>query len=413
MPVKLTDRFCHNAPATSKRQEIADLGLPGLYLIVQPTGAKSFAVRYSISGKGTKATLGSYPAIGLARARELAKGIIGQVTTGIDPKVAELERKQEEARLKSDKLEEVIAQYDKRRLSTLRPKTAYGYKWLLNRYLGDHMQTSIHKIRRRDYVSAINLLIEAGKVPTANRLQDAINALLTWCVNDGILDISPMAGRKQEKGETSRERVLSNDELRLVWLAAERIGGHYGAITRALILSGQRKLEVGGARWSEFTPIGNDGMLWTIPASRTKPKREQKLIIPATLADALLTQRRVNGSDYLFTTAGDVPVWSYSKAKRQLDEAIAAIAAERGEPVPDHWTFHDLRRTAATGMAALKIDPVVVELILNHAIGSKLAAIYNRHDPLDDKADALARWSAKVMAIVHGADVIPFPGRAG
>ncbi|MDW5314011.1 Arm DNA-binding domain-containing protein, partial [Rhizobium sp. PL01] len=135
MPVKLTDRFCKHAPATEKRQEIADLGFPGLYLIIQQTGSKSFAVRYSIGGKVTKATLGSYPAIPLAKARELAQGIVGQVTTGVDPKVAERERKEQEARLKSDTLETVLADYTARRLSKLRPRTAAGYRWLLNRNL--------------------------------------------------------------------------------------------------------------------------------------------------------------------------------------------------------------------------------------------------------------------------------------
>ncbi|NRP22381.1 Prophage CP4-57 integrase [Ensifer adhaerens] len=405
----LTDKTIQALKPKPNRQEIADTGAKNLYIVVQPSGSKSWAYRFSLNGKGAKLTFGGYPAISLREARKLAGEAAALVEADKDPRIVEKERKAAEEEAKADTVAATLKAYDERRLSKKSARTRYEQKRILKKdFEKYHADTPVTKLRRRDYADAIQRVYDRGATTMANRFQEALSGYLTWLADRGILDVNPIARMEPLTEEEPRDRVLDLRELRLVWLGAVRLGGAYGDIVRALILSGQRKMEVGAARFSEFKSIDNHRTLWTIPKERVKTKVEQRLIIPAMLADIFLSRPVINFSDLAFTTTGEKALWSYSKAKRDLDAEIAKVAAEEDQEPPEAWTFHDLRRTAATHMGRIGVDPYVVELVLNHAVGSRIARTYNKHDPLDLKEDALLRWSVEVERIVRGADVIPF-----
>jgi len=269
-------------------------------------------------------------------------------------------------------------------------------------------------------------IMDRGAPVMANRVHAMISAFFAWAAGteDYGFDVSPLANAPYPFQETTRNRVLNNDELRLVWLGAERVGWPYGPVVQLLILTAQRKMEVGAASWPELKMDGNR-MLWTIPAERCKNGREQNLYLPHAAMKMFESQPVIAGKDgaeFIFTTRGKVPVWSYSAAKTALDDAMLEIAKEeataRGEDADKvkaipHWTLHDLRRTTTTHLAALKFPPHVVEALLNHSGGTVkgVAAIYNRYEYMEEKFEALDRWAEVVDRIVRGeavSNVVPF-----
>jgi integrase len=258
----------------------------------------------------------------------------------------------------------------------------------------------------------------------ANRVFTFLRKFFNWCIDRDILTISPMNRMKAPADEESRSRVLSSDELRIVWLAAEREGYPFGPITQLLILTAQRQQEVGAARRQEFggaTEFGSNLPIWTIPKERTKNKKTAHIVPLTEWANDLFSSQPIIAGDldFMFTYTAKRACTAYSHAKQRIDELALTIMKEeavaRGENPDDvkempHWTFHDLRRTAATGMARAKVSPHVVEAVLNHKTGTikGVAAIYNLYEYFDEKFEALTLWQAEVKRIVSGAtNVVP------
>jgi integrase len=213
--------------------------------------------------------------------------------------------------------------------------------------------------------------------------------------------------------EVSRDRVLSEAELRLVLLGSQALETPWREFARLLIYTATRRNEVAAAPWVEFTGLNTSDPRWEIPGERTKNGRPLLLPLPLDAARMLDEMPRIGEKGLAFTVTGETPVMGFSDAKERLDAAMLAIArkeaAERGEdpekvqPLP-RWTWHDLRRTAATGMAGLGVQPHVIEAVLNHVSGAKagVAGIYNRHAYFAEKKAALALW-AKHVAVLEGA----------
>ena len=209
---------------------------------------------------------------------------------------------------------------------------------------------------------------------------------------------------------------LKPEELRWFWAATEQIGEPFGALLKLLLLTGCRREEVAGLRWSE---LSEDGMTWNIPSMRTKNWREHIVPFPPIARDLIGSVKRV-GNKFVFTTNGKVPVSSFSRIKERLDGLMLKAAQEQaratgGDPDAVHiprWRLHDLRRTCATGMAGIGIQPHVVEAVLNHVSGAKagVAGVYNVHSYSAEKTAALERWTAHVEALVTGK---PGNGRGG
>ena len=390
-------------PDPSRRVEIPDGLLPGLYLIIQPSGVRSWAVRYRAAGKPRKLTLGPYPAVGLGDARERARDALKAVANGHDPGQEKQAARRETASIGPDRdlVATLIASFlDRYVRPRLKPRSAEEVERLFKLHvLPAWGERRVQDITRRDVVELLDRITDRGTPVAANRTFAAIRKLFNWAVERSILHgPSPCAGVRLPSVERSRDRVLSDEELRLVWLAAGQIGWPFGSMVQLLILTCQRRDEVAAMRWSEISAAEQ---LWTIPGARTKNGQPHQIPLSDAARDILSKLPRLAGSDLVFTTTGATPVSGYSNAKERLDRVIAELAARQvqsrnGEATTiRNWRLHDLRRTVASGMARLGIAPHVIEAVLNHRSGivSGIAAVYNRHDYHGEKQDALERWA--------------------
>jgi integrase len=254
------------------------------------------------------------------------------------------------------------------------------------------------EIRRRDVIELLDEVQDRGSPIMANRVLAAVRRMFVWCVERGIIEASPCAGIRPPAVERSRDRVLSDDELRDVWLATEKVGWPFGPLAKLLILTGQRLNEVSRMRWAE---IDMDAHVWTIPRERTKNDIAHNVPLSSQSLAVLHALPVIpSNAGLVFTTTGYSSVGGFSRAKTRIDGAIARARAS-SEPLL-RWTFHDLRRTVASGMARLRIDIHVVEKVLNHSSGSfaGIVGVYQRHTFADEKREALQAWGNFVQQLI-------------
>ena len=252
------------------------------------------------------------------------------------------------------------------------------------------------KIERRDIATVIAAVAENSGAVTGNRVRTTISTFFSWAMMHALVENNPVIGTMRNR-ERSRERVLKPAELRAIWDSLE--DDHFGAIIRLLALTGQRASEIASLRWSEI----HDNSI-VLPSGRTKNYRAH--VVPLSKPAHAIIEAQPHRSnadgrprDLIFGLA-DGPFSGWSNSKKKLDKRIAKAT---GKPLP-HWTPHDLRRTAATGMADLGIQPHVIEAVLNHVSGTikGVGRIYNRSSYEREKRQALDLWSECLMAIVEG-----------
>jgi integrase len=397
---KMTAATVEKIRPTEKRIEMPDTMVKGLVLIVQPTGSRSWQVRYRTAGIRRRMGLGNYPAVSLADARKSANAALLQVLEGNDP-VGEREVKKEAKLSDRDNIRLLVEQFAKRHLTTL--KSGPTVKRELDRHVvavwGDR---DIHDIKKRDVIDLLDAIADSGRIVSANRVRAYLNKFLSWCVERDIIDQSPAMGVKPVAKEKSRDRVLSDDEIRWLWQACEREGHPWGHLGKLLLLTGQRVGEVVGMTDREVR-----GDLWHLAAERTKNGRAHDVPLSEATCKALDAVDRIKGDAALImTTNGRTPLSGFHKGRNRIADRMIEVASEEmGSAVEiPHWTFHDLRRTAATGMARLGIPVRVTEAVLNHVSGSGggIVAVYQRHDYADEKRNALDAWARFVSELVDG-----------
>jgi integrase len=431
MTKALTVRRIESVAPGSARQEIPDGLLVGLYLQVQPSGAKSFAIRYRHAGQPRKLTLGAYPAISLEAARDLGSKALRAAAEGRDPasekqaaKVDARRHAAEEIRGKRDLFENVAREFIERhamksnkentwretaRILGLKPSTEEPAKLV---EVGGDVMTAwrgrrIQEITKRDVIGLLDGVNDRGSPIMANRVLAAIRKLFNWCVARDVIPASPCTLVNPPAPERSRDRILTDDELRLVWNATEVEGWPFGPIVKLLALTGQRLSEVGGMRWEE---LDLDNRLWTLPAERVKNgERHEVPLSEAAVAIIRALPRVGTAKGVVFAGRRDEAVTGFSRAKNRLDGSVKSAG---GGAAMDPWVFHDLRRTMASGMARLGVQLPVIEKVLNHTSGTfrGVVGVYQRHSFADEKRSALAAWASHVETVVSGmqpTNVIP------
>ena len=272
------------------------------------------------------------------------------------------------------------------------------------RYLNQHWaplaEVPVHKIGRADVAARLADIAKGSGPFAANRARAALSALYGWAIGEGLVDQNPVVRTRKATEEISRDRILSEEELRLTWQLAG--DGEYGAIIRLLILTGQRREEVGGMLWSEFRL--QDG-LWSIGAERTKNGKPHDVPLSSLALEILQGKSKREDRDLVFG-AREGAFQGWSKAKGALDRRmLAALKNERGDRAKlKPWRLHDIRRTVATRLGDLGVLPHVVEAILNHISGHKagVAGIYNRAIYAPEKRAALQKWADHIAALSGG-----------
>ncbi|GEC30527.1 hypothetical protein N181_09755 [Sinorhizobium fredii USDA 205] len=420
MAKALTAKFIDSVKPSSARKEIPDGGMPGLYLVVQPKreqdgkelpASLSWAVRYRIANRARKLTIGPYPRYGLADARTAAGKALRAVSEGIDP--AEEKRLGKLARSNDEnQVDVVLNEFIRRHVEAkTRESSARESKRLIDAEVRpEWKKRHIQSITRRDVISLLDNIVDRGVGTTANRVHALLRKFFNWCIERDIVTASPVANVKAPAAEVSRDRVLSNDEIRLLWMASDKIGWPFGPMAKLLLLTGQRRDEVAAAGRREFN-LDVKEPVWTIPKDRSKNGIAHAVPLAPAASDILNSLPVVEGdANLMFTTTGETAISGFSRAKAALDAEMLKIAqqeaAERGED-PENvqlapWRFHDLRRTCASGMASLGQPIHVVEAALNHRSGTiqGVTAVYVRHDFLEEKRRALSAWASMVEEIV-------------
>lgn len=377
-----------------KRIEVPDPALSGLYLVIQKSGAKSWALRYRFGGKPSKLTLGRWPIMGVAEARGAATDALEEIHHGRNPAEAKKAAKAEaSADTDRDRLSNVIDLFMKRHAS--RNRRGDDVLAMFRREIMDKWgDRDIHSITKRDVIEVLDGVVDRGSPVTANRLRAHLNTLFNWAKGRDVIEANPLDGIKPPAPEKPRNRVLTDDEIRLFWNACDGLGYPFGPIYRLLLLTGQRLREVAEMSWREV-----DGDIWTLPDARSKNADQHTVPLSAEALAVLETLPRISGR-YVFTTTGNSAVSGFTRAKERVDKLMAEASSD---PIPA-FTIHDLRRTAATGMAGLRFPPHVVEAVLNHRSGTRrgVAGVYNRFDYADEKRAALEAWARYVIQLVDG-----------
>ena len=390
------------------RREVPDGLVRGLYFVIQPSGVMSWACRYRLGNRTRKYTIGSYPAVGLVGARKLARDALEKVAGGIDP--YEIKKA---ARVPPDRdlVEKVVDLFIERHAKpNTRPATAAETERSLRREVVERWRgRRLSTIGRADVHEMLDEIVDRGSPIAANRLLATFRKCCGWAVERGLIEVSPCDGVKAPAVGKSRDRVLSDDELRRIWLACGRLDYPFGPLVKLLIVTAQRRDEVAGITWGEVDVAAR---LWTLPRGRAKNDKEHAVPLSSVALSLInglprLEQGRGDGPGFLFSTTGTTHVTGFSKAKIALDKLVAA---DGGEPLAP-WTFHDLRRTAATGLARLGVNLPVIERILNHVSGSfgGVAGVYNRHSFGDEMRLGLDAWGGHVERLVTmepGANVV-------
>lgn len=475
MPV-LTDAAVRKYTAKAERREIADTKAPGLYLIVQPRpkGSKSWALRFRRpDGRPAKLTLGRVDLLGeessdgpvvggpltLRAARELANKIDRQRAMGVDVveeyKAAKLrQRAESETRIANSfgaAAREFFVDHKARKRKT-RPRrwrgdaALLGLRWppgcdpatsepeVIRGGLADTWRDKpVADISRFDVAAVVEDARKLG-VPglerrnddpsdaRARKMHSVLSVFCRWLVQRHKIADTPFTGLERPAPPPPRRRILNTkadmrrgDELRWFWTATESLGAPFGALVRLLLLTGCRLNEIAAARWEE---LSDDLQALRLPGERTKNGLPHEVYLPPMARDLLASVRRIESCKFIFSTTGRSPVSGFSKMKKEVDRLmLAAARKERGADasVPP-WTLHDLRRSCASGMASIKIEPHVIEACLNHISGAKsgVAGVYNVEEYEPEKREAWRRWAKYVEDLVSGrsAKVVPLRKRS-
>jgi integrase len=408
---RLTKTAVESAAIGPKDTYLWDLNLDRFGVRVRPSGSRIYLVQYRSpfdKRQTRRVVIGRHGAPWtLERARDEAKKLLAAVDLGRDP-FAEREAEAARKRAEAAALEEAErAKAEAHRTGTFeqvverfidlyhKPKNRAwrDVKFRLERDPVPAWQGRlIRDIRKADVIQLMDQ-VQARAPGTARSLFAYMRRLFGWALERGEIDQSPLLGLKAPPTSRARDRVLSDIELRTVWDPCDSLGHPFGPIIRLLILTAQRRDEVASMCWED---LDLDNSVWVVPAERCKNGKAHHVDLAPAAVEIIKAVPRTGA--FVFTTTGETAPSGFSRAKRNLDAAIEA----KGRPLPG-WRLHDLRRTAATGMAALGYAPHIIERVLNHISGAQggLVAVYQHYQYRPERRQALLAWAAHVEAITQ------------
>jgi len=375
-----------------------DDDLPGFGIRLRSGGKRVWIVQYRVAGRQRRSTLGDCRKIDLATARAEGKRRLAQASLGSDPQADKAAAKARAAVL----LGPLVDRYLALKQPKVRKNTYVADKRYLTSYFKPLRGLPVDDATRKQVAARLNdILLEHGATAAA-RARQSLSAFFSWAIREGLVEANPVMGTNDPgSGLASRDRVLTDDELRAVWSA--RREDDFGRIIGLLMLTACRRDEIGGIEWNE---LDLDTAALSIPGTRTKNHHPHRLTLPAQAVAILRSAPQREGRRHVFGLRGGAfSRWSWEKLA--MDKRIA----EAGIKVAP-WRLHDIRRTVATGMAELGVQPHIIEAILNHRGGHKggVAGIYNRATYEAEIKRALVVWAEHLMAIVdsRSAQVTPF-----
>jgi integrase len=385
MARKLTAKTVENLRPGTQRQEISDGG-SGLYLVLQSSGAKSWAVRYRYDGKPTKLTLGPWPALSLAAARQSAAQALHELALGHDPAAGRKDAKLKTDAAKADTLASIAAEYLKReavKLRTIDQRVA-----ILNRLILPVLgPRPIEEIRRSEIVRLLDGIEDRNGQRMADMALAVLRRIMAWHATRSDNFVPPIVRgmSRQNVAEHRRTRILDDSEIRKLWEATAD-GQQFSNLVRFLLLTAARRNEAAAMRWAEIS----DGV-WTLPASRSKTKTPIMRPLSQAANDVIASQPRIN--EFVFTSPRNGPLRSFSQSKVKLDAASGLSG----------FRLHDLRRTARSLLSRAGINADVAERCLGHAPPT-IVQTYNRYEYRAELLHAFEALAGLIERIVNPTD---------
>jgi integrase len=373
----LTDVSIKKLKASTARREVHDGR--GLYLIVQPSGAKSFAFRYRWHGRPQKLTFGPTE-IGLARARKLAADALFDLAQGKDPAAAKRAARHAEQAAAADTLRAVCDEYLKREGSKLRSGDLRGK--LLARLVYPRLGgRPVAEVKRSELIRLFDRIEDENGVAQSDCVLSLLGRIFNWHAARSDDFRSPIVKSMRRRKPTARERVLTDDELRAIWKTAESVADPFARLVQLLLLTGARRNEIAHMRWAEIDDAGN----WTLPASRHKLGTDLTRPLSKAARKVIARLPKIVDAEYLFSQ-GRGKIGGISIRKARLEAASGTSG----------WTIHDLRRTARSLMSRAGISVDVAERCVGHRIGG-VRGVYDKHQYQTE----MLRGFEQLAALIH------------
>ena len=351
---------------------------------------RTWIVQYRHAGCGRRYKIGPAEAFTPDEARAEAKKVLAKVWQGLDPQTARIDRQAKDKLSFRSVVEDFLAAKERE----VRPRTLFQLRrYLTGPYLKAFHTMALDRVSKRDVASRVLTIARENGPAVAREVRGALSGFYSWAMQMGLAEANPIIGTKRPKTNEPRDRVLEDDELVRVWRACD-YGTDYSRIIRLLILSGCRRAEIGDMRWSE---IDLDKGLWTLPAERSKNGKQHALPLMPAMREIIESVPRMASRDALFgQRSRGFTAWSWKQSKPALDERSEV----RG------WTVHDIRRTVATKMADIGVQPHIIEAALNHHSGHRagIAGVYNRSTYANDIRNALATWHDHLRTLIEGGE---------
>jgi integrase len=377
----LSDIGVANLKPRQERYAEPDPELRGHYIRVQPSGAKSFvAVARNPAGKQVWATIGPTNILNIEQARDRARDAIQRIRDGLPAF---------EERANADTFGEVAQKYLARHVRANALRSQSEIERCLTKYvLPAWVDREFTAVRRSDVAELLDAVQDHHGSRQADYVLAIARGICNWYAarNDDYRSPITRGMRRTDPKSRKRARILDDDELRAIWRAAED-SGTFGAIIRLALLTAQRRAKILTMRWADVSVDGE----WRIPAEDREKGTAGSLVLPGVAVEIIRAQPRIGDNPYVFAGREEGHFNGVSKAKRAFDAKLPAMPP---------WVIHDLRRTARSLMARAGVRPDIAQRVMGHAIAG-LEGVYDRHSYRDEKADALARLSALVDAIVN------------
>lgn len=381
---RFTDRWIQACrPPASGRLDYADQLCPCLHLRISNRDTKTFSAMVRVNGRLQRRTIGRYPVFSLADARAATLAMLRGAAEGLDP------RQERAGALPSITYGELVESYDEKHLKPNTRSARDIRASLLHPALRDLRTRSVDGIAKREIVERLDNIVASGAPQAAVNVLRRLKMLFNWACDRDIVAANPCDRVRPPAKTVERDRVLATDEIAAVWTASFKLPAPYGQMYRMFLLTGQRRSEVATMRWCEVA-----GGVWTIPRDRVKKDRPHAVPLTPTAAATVASLPRYRENGYVFSTTGGASASSnFAKVKREMD-LLSGVK---------DWTIHDIRRTVRSKLAELGVARDVARKVLNHEDG-KVDRIYNRHEYLAEKREALERWETTLLTSICKAE---------
>lgn len=377
----LTEKLCERVrPPQTGRIEYFDRRLPGFCLRVSEKGRKSFCLLYRVNGIKRRLTIGPYTGAGsLKAARDRARKALMAAAEGRDPA-----SEKTQARHKGDTVGEVVEDYWRLHLAGLKDGNK-ARRILDQEVVARWRYRRIGQVTRRDIIEVVDEVAARGTTGHADKVRAWAHALMNWCLSRDLIEANPAAALRRPHKTRIRSRVLGDEELRSIWMAAEGLGYPFGPATQLLMLTGQRRGEVCCMRWSD---VDLKERLWVM--GDTKSGRPHAVPLVPRACAILGGLPRLG--PYVFTTRGDRAISGLSKCKLRLNKTSGV----------QDWVLHDFRRTVRTALPRLGFEKHICDRVLGH-VTPDVSRHYDFWAYLPQKRAALAAWAEALGRIIEGA----------